>query len=475
MTKVLPENRKGIYNMKKIDISDITLKVLSEDRGVSLLFREKTAVASCADSLGADGVELAPIKSLREDKIIYKTISQNVKGIVSIPTGFTKEDTENAWECVKEAKSPRLQVELPVSTTLMEYTYHLKAEKMIEKIKELVNEAKKYSDDVEFIALDATRADEDFLVNCVSEAEISGANVITICDNSGRALPCEIENLVKKIKDKINVKLYVQVSDKLGMAASAAISAVKAGADGLKCSMISGDALSMGRISDVFVAREETVKAETNLKSTRIHAGIDDLLLNIKHETYETENEVSEKKKILLDTESSISQVSQAAEMLGYDLSAEDCNNVLKAVVHVAEKKGTVGAKEFEALIASSAMQAPSTYHLESYSTNCGNLTSSMSQVTLKSNGEILSGVSTGDGPIDSAFRAIEQCVGHHYELDDFQVQAVTEGKEALGTALVKLRSRGKLYSGNGISTDIVAASIRAYINALNKIVFEER
>ena len=97
-----------------------------------------------------------------------------------------------------------------------------------------------------------------------------------------------------------------------------------------------------------------------------------------------------------------------------------------------------------------------------------------MSQVTLKCNDEIINGVSIGDGPIDSAFRAIEQCIGYHYELDDFQVQSVTEGKEALGSALVRLRNNGKLYSGNGISTDIVAASIRAYINALNKIMFEE-
>ena len=97
-----------------------------------------------------------------------------------------------------------------------------------------------------------------------------------------------------------------------------------------------------------------------------------------------------------------------------------------------------------------------------------------MSQVTLRRGDEILSGVSTGDGPVDSVFRAIEQSIGFHYELDDFQIQAVTDGKEALGNAIVRLRNNGKLYSGNGISTDIVAASIRAYINALNKIVFEE-
>jgi 2-isopropylmalate synthase len=119
-------------------------------------------------------------------------------------------------------------------------------------------------------------------------------------------------------------------------------------------------------------------------------------------------------------------------------------------------------------------MQAPSTYHFETYTTTSSNISSAMTQIVLKCNDEIICGVSDGDGPIDSAFRAIEQCIGHHYELDDYQVQSVTEGKEALGSALVRLRVGGKLYSGNGTSTDIIAASIRAYINALNKIVFEE-
>ena len=160
--------------------------------------------------------------------------------------------------------------------------------------------------------------------------------------------------------------------------------------------------------------------------------------------------------------------------MRGYELSDSDIGNVHKALVQVCEKKGAVGAKELEAVIASSAMQAPSTYHFETYTTTSSNITSSMTQIVLKNGDEVISGVSSGDGPIDSAFRAIEQCIGYHYELDDFQVQSVTEGKEALGSALVRLRNNGKLYSGNGTSTDIVAASIRAYINALNKIVFEE-
>lgn len=461
--------------MKKVNITDITLKKIAQEREVALLFREKTAIAACADSLGADAVELAPIKNVREDKIIYKTISQNIAGAsVAIPVGFTSETVENAWECIKEAKKPRLQVELPVSTVQMEYIYHVKADKMIVKVEELITEAKKYCEDVEFAALDATRADDGFLIKAAVAAEKSGATLVTICDDAGISLADEFADLVKKVKAAVKIPVYVQVSDKIGMAVATAVASIGAGADGLKCSMVSGEALSTGEISDAITARGETIGVETNLKNTRIHASIDNLLENISHQAYESETAVSEKKKILLDSDSSISQVSQAAQVLGYDLSDEDCGNVFKALMQVCEKKGALGAKEFEALIASSAMQAPSTYHLECYTTNCGNLTSSMSQVTLKRGDEILSGVSTGDGPIDSVFRAIEQCIGFHYELDDFQVQAVTEGKEALGSALVRLRNNGKLYSGNGISTDIVAASIRAYINALNKIVFEE-
>ncbi len=461
--------------MKKIDITDITLKKLSQDREVSLLFREKTAIAACADSLGVDAVELAPIKNTREDTIIYKTIAQKISSAkVVIPVGFTKEDVDIAFECVKDAKFPRLQIELPVSTVQMEYIYHLKSDKMLEKIAELTAYAKTLCDDVEFAALDATRADVDFLINAAKEAKSSGANIITICDDAGISLPEEIAELAKSVKDAVETSVYVQVSDHISMAVASAVAAINAGADGLKCAMASKDALILGELSDAIKARGEKICAETNLKDTKIHASISDLLENISHESYDSQNTVSEKKKILLDSEATLSQVAQAAQILGYDLSDEDCGNVHKALVQVCEKKGAVGSKELEAIIASSAQQAPSTYHLENYTTSCGNLTSSMSQITLTRGDEILSGVSIGDGPIDSVFRAIEQCVGHHYELDDFQVQAITEGKEALGSALVRLRNNGKLYSGNGTSTDIVAASIRAYINALNKIVFEE-
>lgn len=461
--------------MKRINVADITLKKLAADRAVNLLFREKSAIANCADVLGADAIELPAVKSLREDTIIYKTIAQNVQNaVLAIPVGFSQEEVEAAWGCIKEAKKPRLQIELPVSTIQMEYTYHVKQAKMLEQIGVLTQAAKAFCEDVEFAALDATRADIEFLIAAAKEAESKGACMMTLCDDAGISTPEEIGALVAKVKENVQIPVYVQVSNRIHMAVAAALNAIEQGADGLKCAMAGKDALLIGEVSDAITACTTQLQGELQINTTKIHSGVEDLLACMRHDTYENEQAVSEKKKILLDADSSVAQVAQAATVLGYELSDSDIGNVYKAMKHVCDKKGAVGAKEFEALIASSAMQAPSTYHFETYTTTSSNVGGSMSQVTLKCNNEIICGVSGGEGPIDSAFRAIEQCIGHHYELDDFQVQSVTEGKEALGSALVRLRNNGKLYSGNGTSTDIVSASIRAYINALNKIVFEE-
>ena len=182
---------------------------------------------------------------------------------------------------------------------------------------------------------------------------------------------------------------------------------------------------------------------------------------------------ISDEEAVMLDRNDDKDAVTAAVKNLGYDLSDEDFGKVYEEFQRVADKR-RVGAKELEAIIASSAMQVPPAYKLISYVINNGNIISATAQITLSRNGEEQKGICIGDGPIDAAFRAIEQIIGHHYELDDFQIQSVTEGKEAMGSALVKLRRDGKLYSGNGISTDIIDASVRAYINAVNKIVYEE-
>ena len=165
----------------------------------------------------------------------------------------------------------------------------------------------------------------------------------------------------------------------------------------------------------------------------------------------------------------------QCVARLGYDLPPEDQAAVYEAFQRVASKKESVGSRELDAIVASAALQVPATYVLESYVINSGNQIKATANVRIRKGEEALQAVCMGDGPIDAALLAIEQIAGQHYELDDFQVNSVTEGQEAMGETVVKLIWEGKVYSGRGISTDIIGSSIRAYINALNKIVYEEQ
>ena len=252
--------------MKTIKVTDVTLKKLAGEREVSLLFREKTAIAACADSIGADAIELSPIKNLREDTIIYKTIAKNTKNAaVAIPVGFNTEEITAAYECVKDAARPRLTIELPTSTVVMEYTYHVKAEKMLEKIAALTRECKALCDDVEFAALDATRADEDFLISAAKTAEECGATVITISDDAGVSMPSDIASLTKKVKEAVSIPVYVAVSDAINMATASAIAAIEAGADGVKCAMAGKDALITGKLADAMRVCESKIDARSSL------------------------------------------------------------------------------------------------------------------------------------------------------------------------------------------------------------------
>ena len=460
--------------MKKIIVSDYTLKELCTKDGSQLLFREKLSVALSISRYGADVIELPPVKKAKEDSVVYKTISESVKNSkILIPVGITGESVKIAAECVKSALHPVLQVSLPVSTVQMEYMYRLKGPKMVETIKTLVSMCRSYSEEVEFEALDATRAEIPFLIECIKAAEEAGATSIALSDDSGEMMGDEIGAFVSEVKKETKLPLIIKVSDHLSMGVSDALFALKAGADGVKCSITGGSALSTDDFASALRAKGDKIGVRSSLKFTEIHSDIETLLKSMQKSVKEEENATLDG-AVFLDSSSTLEEVSEAVKALGYDLDGDDEKKVYDAVKRLTEKKSSIGAKELEAVVASSAMQVPATYTLKSYVSTISNMVNAVSNVILEDENGTLSGVATGDGPIDSAFKAIETCIGHHYELDDFQIQAVTEGKEALGSALVRLRSSGRLYSGNGISTDICGASIRAYINALNKIAYEE-
>ena len=281
----------------------------------------------------------------------------------------------------------------------------------------------------------------------------------------------DFEKSIKEIKDVCDVKVYVQPSDELNLASACALSAIKAGADGVKTTL-GVKYVSASVLADVIRAKKYDLGVDCAIDVTNVKSISDAINLVVNGEIEkEAEQKVA---KGNIDGNTSIKDISEIIKQLGYELSDADLGNVYEEFKKLSTKKEVIDMKELEALIASTAMQVPSTYHLVNYVVNSGNIIPATANVTLEKDGEKFTGVSTGDGPIDAAFHAIEQVIGHHYELDDFQVHAVTKGRGAVGSSIIRLRADGKLYPGNGVSTDIVGACIRAYINALNKIVYEE-
>lgn len=461
--------------MRKVFVSDFTLKQLAAERKNPLLFREKVATATAIDSMNVDTIELAPVVNYKEDRIICKTIATAIKNAsVAIPVGTTEEEVNQAWECISSASKPVLQIVLPLSTVQMEYSFHIKAAKMMPIIEKLVKASKEKCENVEFIALDATRAEEKVLFEAINIAVTNGATAVTLCDDAGTMFPVEFAAFVKKVKEITSVPVYVKVSNKLFMKTAAAFESLKAGADGIKTVAEGKNQLKTDEICSVIAARGESFGLYTDIDETRIHSDIKSLEKKVDSTEIPDTAAAENKADITLNADSSIEKITSSAAKLGYSLTEEDAGNVLRGLKRICEKKSSVGTKEFEALIASYAMQAPSTYHLESYTANSSNLSASIAYVVLTKDSESkITGTGVGDGPIDAAFGAIENGIGYHYELEDFQINTVTQGKESLGSALIKLRSNGKLYAGNGISTDIVGACIRAYINALNKIIYD--
>ncbi len=469
--------------MENLFISDVTLRQEQKRAEAALSFREKLEIARALDRLRLRGVELPAIRNEKADVLLIKSIASAVKDSrLVLPVALSAEGVETAYGAVRGAAHPCLQVSVPTSTTQMEYICHKKPDQMLELIAELVSAAKKLGAEVEFAAEDATRSEKEFLYRALDTAARSGADIVTLCDASDGMLPDEFGRFVADVFASVPAlsgKLVgVQCTDALRLAAACSLAAAKAGARLIKTAAGDEGLLSLETIAGILRARGMDMGFSTDIAVTELTrtAGQVRRLADVKRGAPAIEKAGMPLKAdagLRLSHISALPEVAAAVEKLGYELSEEDVGKVYDAFTRIAEKKD-VGEKELDAIMASAALQVMPTYTLESYVINSGNVITATAHMKLLRQGKTLQGFGLGDGPIDAAFLAIEQCVGHHYELDDFQIQSVTEGREAMGHALIRLREGGKLFSGNGISTDIIGASIHAYLNALNKIVYEE-
>ena len=457
----------------KVIICDETLRKNLTGKTLEMSFKEKLNVARHLDDLKVDIIGVGPVDDPKTDSILFRTISTFIKNSkISCSAKATKESIDLAYDVVKNSKDGIIAIEFPSTVMQMEYLYHKKPEKMLETIKELISYAKGLNVKVEAIFLDATRAENKYLIDAINAA--NEADYVSVMDSAGIALPNEFNAFVKNIKDNTKTnKFGIGCSNALSLASACAISSIN-DVDYVKTTIFGDELPKLEDICQIIKSLGNKYKFEMNVDATKAK----DLINDIKND-HDLENQpitstqtVSDVK--LLDKNVKEEELNEIIKTLGYDLSVSDQTAVYEAFLNTVNKKAQIKLKELDVIIANVAMQVPQTYKLDNFVINSGNKIKSTSTVTIYKGNTELFGIAYGDGPIDASFKAIEQIIGRSFELDDFKIKATTKGAESMGEALIKLRYNGKLYSGNGVSTDINGASIRAYIQAVNKIIYDE-
>lgn len=463
--------------MKVVRVSDVTLETLGAENAVSS-FKEKLEIVKSLNELKVDYVEFPSVYGKKAEEILVKTAcALTDKCGCAISCGNTEEEAEGNFALISSAKRGKLVVSVPVSPVRMEYHVAKKPTAVIAFLAQMTEKAKSLCENTEVELLDATRAEPEFLAEAVKTAIACGANEITICDEQGILLPEDFLKLAEDLRSEVpelkSVSLGLKCSDAFSLGVANIIAGIGFGADRVKLS-----ACGFTDLPDF----NKTIKSIDEIGSKKgFNASINKTALNrivdrirglvSKKETADDINAGSDEK---LPEDLTLPALSKIVKKRGYALDEDELKIVLSEIKRLSDKK-EVNLKELDVIVATCVLQVPPTYTLVSFSVHSSNVIAATASVVLKKGEKELSGISFGNGAVDAAFLALEGIVGRHFELDDFELGAVTEGKEAMGQAIVSLRNDGKIYSGRGVSTDIIGASIRAYINALNKIVYEEK
>ncbi|MGI6732185.1 MAG: 2-isopropylmalate synthase [Anaerovoracaceae bacterium] len=503
---------------KMIKIFDTTLRDGEQSPGCSMNLKEKIEMAKQLERMKVDVIEAGFAISSQGDFTSVKTIAETVKeATVASLARTTESDIDRAWEAVSGAVSPRIHTFIATSPIHMEYKLGMTPEQVLERSVAMVKYAKKYCSDIEFSAEDATRSEPLFLAKLVEGVIQAGATTINLPDTVGYTTPEEYYNFLMTIREHApsleKVVLSVHCHDDLGLAVANSLAAIKAGAGQIECTINGiGERAGNAAMEEIVMAlhtRKDHYQAETGIVTTEI-ARSSSLLTRItgvkvqpnkaivgenafahesgihqhgvlkNKETYEIMTPESigltENKNLVLGKHSGKHAFRDKVKSMGYDLADEDIERIFVKFKDLADKKKQIYDRDIDALIAKEAVQVPKTYTLGSYVINSGNSITSTAVLKILKEDREIEKVSRGDGPIDASFKAIEKIVGMNLKMEDYQLQAVTEGEDALGDALVKISNgNGKIFAGRGLSTDVIEASIHAYINAVNKLIYEEK
>ena len=501
---------------KMIKIFDTTLRDGEQSPGCSMNLKEKIEMAKQLEKMRVDIIEAGFAISSPGDFLSVKTVAETIKEcIVASLARATTEDIDRAWEAVSGAVAPRIHTFIATSPIHMEYKLMMKPEEVYERAVAMVKHAKRYCSDVEWSAEDATRSDPVFLARVIEGVIKAGATTVNLPDTVGYTTSDEYYGFLMKVREYApsleNVTLSSHCHNDLGLAVANSLAAIKAGATQVECTINGiGERAGNAAMEEIVMAlhtRRDILNAETRIVTTEImrsssllsritgvkvqpnkaivgenafahEAGIHQHGVMKNKETYEIMRPESvglTQNNLVLGKHSGKHAFRAKVKNLGYDLSEAEIDKLFKRFKELADKKKTVYDRDIEALISKESVQVPKTYSLDSFVINSGNTITSTAVIRMQKEGKSIEKVSRGEGPIDASFKAIEKIVGMEFKLEDYQIQSVTEGEDALGDALVKISdSKGNVFSGRGLSTDIIEASIHAYINAVNKMIYDQ-
>lgn len=498
--------------MRKIKVFDTTLRDGEQSPGCSMNLSEKLEMARQLDALGVDIIEAGFAIASPEDFKSVEAISQTVKNCkVASLARCTKGDIDAAWNAVKAARYPRIHVFIATSDIHMEYKLKMTREQVIESIAKHVAYAKAYCDDVEFSCEDASRSDWDFIVKCCETAIKAGATTLNIPDTVGYSSPDEMFSLISYLREHTpgieSCDISAHCHNDLGMAVANSLACLRAGATQVECTLNGiGERAGNAALEEIVMAlktRREYYHMETGIVTQQIYKA-SKLLSNITgvpiaptksivganafaHEsgihqhgvlantlTYEIMNSTDvgiPQSSMVLGKHSGKHALADRLTQLGYDVAKEELDEIFVRFKSLADKKKSLNDADIEALVLSKARFVNETFKFAGHIVTTGKDTTNIACIKIQVGDEIREEVSIGSGPIYASFSAIDMITGIEVSLDDFGLSAVTEGEDAIGEAVVKLGYKGSQYTGRGLSTDIIEASILAYINGINKIV----
>ena len=498
--------------MEKILIFDTTLRDGEQAPGAALNQKEKLEIAQALADLGVDFIEAGFPVSSKGDFEAVKLVAKSVKGpgICGLARSI-KKDIDASFDAVKFSKRPRIHVFLATSKIHMKYKLRKAEDEILRLAVDAVKYARKKCSDIEFSPEDASRSERNFLFRVVEEVIKAGASTVNIPDTVGYSQPQEYGSLIRAIKENVpnigKAVISVHCHNDLGLGVANSLEAIRNGARQVECTVNgigerAGNAsleeivMAINTRNDFFASLKTNINRKEIYKVSRLVSKLTGFVIApnkaivganaFRHESGIHQDGVLKERStyeiihpedvgftgvgIVLGKHSGRHAFNERLKALGFHLRQNQLEQAFERFKQIADKKKDIFDDDLRIIVEEEFRVTKPLWELDSFEVNSGTRITPVACVRLKHKGKIVSGQSVGDGPVDACFKAIDKIIGVKVKLDDYRLEAVTSGKDALGEVSLRLIFENKTFSGRGSSTDIIESSLRAYLEALNKI-----